>query len=179
MISIMVKAKIVPRHSHRAGSSGFSMIEALLSLGIFACVAMVVFDTTSGQSRTSFAITQRSIDHTSQQFREALFRRLVRDAASVSGTSQRLALAGRHLVDTNCEREGAVVILSTGADGIECGRHRRAGSSVRFSYSIDGVIWSDRWPLSNNIADQRAGAPLVRVERAFGVDWIERAGDVQ
>jgi hypothetical protein len=155
------------------------MIEVLLSLGIFTLVATLVFDSLPSHPSASFALADRSNDETSQRFGEALFRGVARSATAISGTSRRMELAGSNLAEFGCGAVGDVVVLSTVTDGIECGGGGDTDSSVRFSYSLDGMTWFDRWPVPHGMVEHSRGAPLIRVRRNTGVDWIERAGLVE
>jgi hypothetical protein len=190
------------RPDNRANEHGLSIIEALVIVTVTAMLALLLLPMASRAGGRNFALAERGLDAADAARGEREFRALLHAAEqqpggtpSFSGTAESATFYPALAAPVACAEAGASVgvrvrIVRRGAGGrLLCQSARReldlltwAAGEARFSYSDDGIRWSNAWadarPAARGAAVQVRTAPLVKFELA-GVDglaWVERAG---
>lgn len=146
--------------AERAAEAGVSLIEALLMLAVLAIVASLTLDFAQGGAVRALHQASRSADHATEALAELRFRQIISNASGDLIRAQRdlvvidsVAAAPGYCSAWPARQPIALELVRSG-DGarLQCRTARGVealaqwdGAVARFSYSEDGVSWSDVW----------------------------------
>lgn len=184
----------------RLGESGFSLIEALVTVALTSILVLVLLPLSSHAPARSLAIAAQSVGLSDRLRVDRVFRDALEsaDPESLLGGSTALTVDAAALFETPCQRPGVSRLLSLKVVNRENGGELVCQSGGRqvpllgwkggratFSYSSDGREWTSTWsPSPRRAGSERLPAlsPIVRLDvQTGGPDsfaWMAHVGAI-